>query len=109
MTFSTCPTTIVAAPIEQVWALLASPRRYGEWVDAAVERIDPPGPAAGGQEITGTTSGLGRRWPVRIMVEAVDSPRHQIDLRTTLPLGIVAHNHLVCTPIDAGHCRFKFG
>src|SRR6185436_5528781 len=49
LTLSTCPIAIVAAPVEQVWGLLADPRRYALWWDAQTCSIIPDGPAQQGQ------------------------------------------------------------
>src|SRR5262245_13151535 len=96
MTISVCPNATVHAPIAHVWAVLMDPAGYGEWWDARTERVTPAGAAAPGQVIEASASGLGRRWPVRLVVEAVDAARHTLDLHTTLPLGITLANHIVC-------------
>jgi uncharacterized protein YndB with AHSA1/START domain len=104
-----CPATIVRAPVERVWALLADPAGYDRWWDAHTERIDPPGPARAGQTLHGWSRGFGRRWPVTATIELVDPERHQIRVRTTLPLGIEARNQIACAPLDASSCRLQFG
>jgi hypothetical protein len=48
MTVTACPATIVAAPIEDVWALLADTAAYLTWWDAQTDRIVPTGPTAPG-------------------------------------------------------------
>ena len=59
-----CPAAIVAAPVEEVWSLLANPAKYGEWADARVERVVPEGPVTPGQRIYPTSKAFGRTWSV---------------------------------------------
>ena len=109
MVVSVCPADIVAAPVEDVWELLNQPSHYDEWWDARLERIEPEGPAIPGQTVYATSSGLGKRWDVRFVVKTVNPARHQIQFDVTLPLGIVDHVTITCTPIDAGSCRVQYG
>jgi hypothetical protein len=109
MTISVCPVAKVEAPLERVWALLMAPESYSEWWDARTEHVEPPGAAAPGQVVRASSRALGRRWPVTTRVEAVDAARHALDLRTTLPLGIVVANHILVQPLDARSCRVSFG
>jgi uncharacterized protein YndB with AHSA1/START domain len=109
MGISICPTTVVAAPLESVWELLAEPALYDEWWDAHTERIDPPGRASPGQVLHAKTSGMGRRWDVSLTVEMVDPEKHQIRFTVRLPLGIVNHQTTTVTAIDSVSCRLQFG
>lgn len=109
MGVSVCPIAIVAATLEDVWALLVNPSSYDVWWDAQTDAIVPEGPAQPAQTLYAHTHGLGRRWHVTTVVEHLDAPRHRIQLTTTLPFGIVAHNQLVCTAIDGVTTRVQFG
>lgn len=109
MSFSTCPIAIIDAPAERVWRLLDSPARYADWWDAETRSIVPEGPAQPGQQILAQSVALGKRWDVRISVQAIAPEKRQLDLLTRLPLGITVHNHITCTPLDAQHTRVAFG
>ena len=109
MTVSVCPIAIAAAPLEQVWALLANPSSYASWWDAQTHAIVPDGPAHPDQTVYAHTYALGKRWHITTVVELVDAPRHCIQLTTTLPFGIVVHNHIVCTAVDDASTRVQFG
>ncbi|HEY7782470.1 MAG TPA: SRPBCC family protein [Ktedonobacterales bacterium] len=109
MSISVCPVAVVHAPLERTWAVLMDPAGYGDWWNARTERIDPEGPAAPGQTIYASATAFGRRWPVTVHVVGVDAARHILDLRTELPLGILAANHIVCEPVDDVSCRVSFG
>jgi hypothetical protein len=109
MSFSTCPIATVNAPVERVWQLLADPAAYALWWDARTRSILPPGPAQPGQQILADATALGRRWEVDITIQAVAPPKHQVDLRTRLPLGITVYNHITCNPLDPQHTFVGFG
>jgi len=109
LTLSTCPIAIVAAPVEQVWGLLADPHRYALWWDAKTRSIIPQGLVRPGQQIFAETVALGRRWDVHITVQAVTPDTGQLDLLTRLPFGITARNRITCTSLDSQHTRVSFG
>jgi hypothetical protein len=109
MAMNVCPTDRVQAPVDLVWTLLMDPAGYGRFFDLTVERVEPAGPAAAGQRFSGWTRALCRRWRIDGEVLAVDAQRHEIRLRTFLPLGVVADNRIVCTAIDARSCTLRFG
>ena len=109
MSVSVCPIATVNAPVEQVWTLLSKPDNYARWWDAQTRSIEPKGAAQPGQKVLAQSKALGKRWNVTITVERVDSSKRQIDLTTSLPLGITVHNHIVCAPLDGITCRVTFG
>lgn len=109
MDVSVCPAAVVRAPAETVWALLADPQGYGAFWDIHVDRVTPAGPARPGQAIEGRGRGLGRRLPLRFVIEAVDADRHQIQFVGALPLGLTSLNVITCTALDATSCRVQYG
>jgi len=109
MSFTTCPVATVNASAEQVWSLLDIPGNYDLWWDAKTCAIIPEGPAQPGQRILAETTGLGRHWRLSVMVDGIDKARRQIDLTTSLPLGITMHNHLVCSAVGEAQCQVSFG
>jgi hypothetical protein len=109
MTISVCPIATVAAPAETVWAVLTTPNEYGEWWQAHTERVTPPGTAAPGQRVTAHVGRFGLRLPVTVDVLARDDDARALDLRTTLPFGLVVRNHLVVAPLDPHSSRLTFG
>jgi hypothetical protein len=52
-----CPTALVHAPLDIVWALLTEPAGWKEFFDIRITRVVPPGSAVVGQRIYGE-SGL---------------------------------------------------
>ena len=55
MRYVSCPTAVINAPVDLVWALLIEPAAWGGVFDVRVGSIDPPGPAIVGQKISGET------------------------------------------------------
>jgi hypothetical protein len=49
MIYSSCPTSIVNAPVEIVWGLLTRPGEWGDFFDVRIISIEPAGAAAVGQ------------------------------------------------------------
>ena len=109
MSLSVCPIATVHAPVEQIWALLSEPDCYARWWDAQTRSIAPKGAAQPGQKILAQSQAFAKVWNVTITVERVDSSKRQIDLTTSLPLGITVHNHIVCAPLERATCRVTFG
>jgi hypothetical protein len=109
MSINVCPIATLHVPVEKAWRFLAEPANYALWWDAETQSISPEGGARPGQKIYAQTSGLGRRWGVNIIIEAVDESKHQIDLKTMLPFGITVYNHITCVALDNENCRVSFG
>lgn len=109
MTISVCPIATVAAPAQAVWEVLTTPEEYGAWWRARTERVVPPGTAVAGQRVTASVRRFGWRLPVAVEVLARDDAGRALDLRTSLPFGLVVRNHLVVAPLDARTSRLTFG
>jgi polyketide cyclase/dehydrase/lipid transport protein len=108
MSLHVCPIAHVRAPVKRVWGLLYQPANFAEWWDAKTKSIEPKGPAQAGQRIHATSMELGLRWNVDVLVEQVDEANHSLDLMTTLPLGIILFNHIMCKELDAWSCQVSF-
>ena len=104
-----CPIANVNAPLRMVWSFLAEPANYALWWDAHTRSISPAGAAQPGQQIMAQSSALGREWPVNILVEGVDDTKHQLDLKSMLPLGITVFNHITCTALNPATTQVTFG
>jgi hypothetical protein len=109
MAFAVCPTDVVKAPIEVVWALLTTPAGWGSFFDAEVLSVEPPGSAVPGQRVT-VASG---RWPARfrLLFEFMEvvAARGSLRLEIKLPFGIINHEKLVCTRVGPAACRVAYG
>ena len=59
MPYVSCPTAVINAPVDVVWALLMDPAGWERVFDMRVAGIDPPGPAVVG------AAGIARDTPER--------------------------------------------
>jgi hypothetical protein len=109
MSIFICPIANIDAPLERVWSFLAEPANYALWWDADTRSILPAGPAHPGQKIMAKSSAFGKQWEVNILVEGVDEQKHQLHLKTMLPLGVTVFNHITCTPINNTATQVTFG
>ena len=107
MAVTTCPIAAVEAPQAVVWRLLTAPESYLAWADVELLRAEPPGTAVEGQQLFFRTRGLGRWWPVRMQVGAVDPPGG-LELTVQLPLRIVNHEHITLRPLGPRQTRVAF-
>ena len=108
MTLNVCPADTVSAPVERVWGLLMRPADYGRFFDLNVERVEPAGLAKPGQRIAGWTRELGKRWNIEGEIEDVNTERHQLRFRMSLPFGVIGINRIGAQAIDATHCLLRF-
>jgi hypothetical protein len=105
-----CPFDTVQAPVERVWELLMHPAGYGRFWDWKVERVEPEGPATVGQKIFGWTPRvLLWRWRLDGVIQEVDTERHEILFRVSLPWGLRSSNLITCSRIDDRRCTLRYG
>lgn len=108
MIVNVCPAATSKAPPDRFWEVLTATDRLGEWTDARVVSITPPGPATPGQQIGMRAPGLGREWPVRIDVVDMDQHHRWIDFVAHLPFGVDNHEHLTMTETPDGGTLVRF-
>jgi uncharacterized protein YndB with AHSA1/START domain len=99
----TCPTDVIAAPVERVWDLLTQPARLAAWsgtvLNQGLHRA-----LATGDRVTLTRFGL----RVQVEVRAIE-PRRTLALDVSLPLGVVNYATIRIAPIEGGQCQVSFG
>ena len=108
MIVNVCPSGIANAPPEAVWQVLANTACYGDWADADVVGVHPPGPARAGQHLELAPRALGRRWHATIDVARMDPDRRWIDLVARTPFGVVNREHITLSPMDGGRTLLRF-
>ena len=108
MIVNVCPAAVTKAPAERLWRLIEATDRLGDWTDAAVVRVEPPGPAQKGQVIWMGGRALGRQWRFSIDVREVDPQHRWIDLVVHLPFGIENYEHLTLTETKEGGTLIRF-
>lgn len=110
MAVSVCPMDVVAAPLEEVWAILMDSASYGEWSDLEHPTITPPGPTAPGQVLESSTSELGLTFRARLVVREVDAVQHRVGFDVDLiPLGIHNAASITATRVDGQTTRVAYG
>jgi ligand-binding SRPBCC domain-containing protein len=103
-----CPAATSTAPPDRFWAVLTESERLGEWTDARVVSVEPPGAAHPGQRIHMRAPAFGMEFRVRIDVGEMD-PRHRwIDFVAHLPFGVDNHEHLTLTETPGGGTLVRF-
>jgi hypothetical protein len=106
--YSACPTDIVDAPVETVWALLTNLAGWGTFFDVRVNSVEPPGPPVVGQRMQGESGPRMLHLRVAFEFTRIDTIDHKLDIEVQLPFGITVHEALDCTPIDARRCRVNY-
>jgi hypothetical protein len=108
MPFASCPTAVVNAPAEVVWALLMDPAGWERVFDGRVAGIDPPGPAVVGQKVCGETGPRIFRLKLTFRMMEIDPDHHRLRLEVKLPFGINVEEDLRCTALDDIRCRVDY-
>lgn len=108
MPYVSCPTAVINAPVEVVWALLIEPAAWGGVFDLRIGSIDPPGPAVIGQRISGETSLRILHLKLTFRMIEIDLDHHRLRLAVNLPFGLSVNEDLRCTPLDDTCCRADY-
>ena len=108
MPYVSCPAAVIDAPVDAVWALLVEPAAWGGVFNVRVGSIDPPGRAIVGQKICGETGLRILHLKLTFRMIEIDLDHHRLCLDVQLPFGIMVHEDLSCTPLDADHCRVDY-
>jgi ligand-binding SRPBCC domain-containing protein len=103
-----CPAATTKAPPDAVWKVIEATDRFGEWTDATVVSVEPPGPARPGQVVGFAGAALGRRWRFTIDIRDVDPQHRWIDLVAHFPFGIDVEEHLTLTDTKDGGTLVRF-
>jgi hypothetical protein len=105
---STCPTEVVEAPVDVVWALLTDPARWGDFYDVRVTAVHPPGPAVVDQIVRAGSGPRLLHLRLTFELRRIDPERHELAFDVRLPLGIRVHEELDCRPIGPDRCRVSY-
>ena len=104
MAVTACPTTVVNASIERVWAMLTDPDLYQRWAGADLVRAIPAGQLCQGQVMEFRARELGVAFGVRMDVGKPEPPR-LLPLRVQMPFGIVNDERIALLPLDPVRTR----
>ena len=108
MNRTSCPTSIVNAPVDLVWALLTHPERWGDFWDVRVTAVDPAGPAVLGQMVFAESGPEFLHLKLRFRFTKIDGLNYQLGLDARFPLGITVREDLTCVPMGQERCRVNY-
>src|SRR5260370_8494286 len=98
MVHSSCPTSIVNAPVEIVWGLLMCPEKWGDFYDVRVTSVEPAGPAVVGQTVFAESGP--RLFPLALefRFSKIDAVNYELGLASNLPFVITVFENLRLSP-----------
>jgi hypothetical protein len=108
MSYASCPTSIINAPVEIVWGLLTRPDEWGEFFDVRVISAEPPGPAVVGQTVLAESGPRLLRLALEFCFTNIDPENHQLGLDVRLPFGMAVREDLSCIRIGQDRCRVNY-
>jgi Polyketide cyclase / dehydrase and lipid transport len=108
MTYSSCPTAVVNAPVRIVWRLLTKPAGWGEFFDVRITGTSPDGLAVVGQKIYAESGPSFLHLKVEFQFVEIDPERYRLGLDVRLPFGLSVRENLDCAALDPDHCRVNY-
>jgi hypothetical protein len=108
LTYESCPSTVVSAPIETVWLLLTDPARWGDFFDLRITRVEPAGLAVIGQRFCGESGPRFLHIGLKFEYTEINESEHRLGLSVQLPFGITVREDLDCLPISRTTCRVNY-
>ena len=107
MTYASCPTSVVNAPVEIVWDLLTRPEAWGDFYDVRVTSIEPAG-AAVGQIVFAESGPRLLHLALEFRFTKIDAANYELGLDVKFPFGITVREDLCCVPIGQDQCRVNY-
>jgi hypothetical protein len=108
MTYASCPTVVVHAPIDIVWKLLTQPARWGDFFDLRITGVEPAGPVVIGQRFCGESGPRFLHFGLQFEFTEVNAAEHKLGLNVRFPFGITVREDLSCTSVSSAECRVSY-
>ena len=108
VTYSSCPTDIVNAPVSVVWSLLTNPAAWGRFFDLRIIGINPEGPAAVGQIVYAESGPSILHLKLEFQFLKIDPAEHVLELVGRLPFRLMVHESLSCVSIGPNQSRVSY-
>ena len=97
-----CPTEVLLAPADRIWHLLTDPRKLAKWTGTKLVEGPARSMGAGDHLVLGAG-------PLRITLDVLDMrPPRELTLDAVLPFGVMNHEQIQITPIDAHSSRVTY-
>jgi hypothetical protein len=106
--YSSCPTSIVNAPVEIVWTLLTRPEEWGDFYDVRLRSVEPPGVAVVGQTVFAESGPRPLHFALEFRFTKIDAMNYELGIDVRLPFGITVREDLSCVPIGQDQCRVNY-
>lgn len=106
--YSSCPTSLVNAPVAIVWALLTHPEQWGDFYDVRIRTVEPAGPAVVGQTVLAESGPRLLHLKVEFRFTKIDAVNFELGLDVKLPFGVTVREDLSCVPIGPTQCRVNY-
>jgi hypothetical protein len=106
--YSSCPTSIVNAPVEIVWGLLTHPEKWGDFYHVRVTSVEPAGPAIVGQTVFAESGPRLLHLALEFRFTKIDAVNFELGLDVKLPFGVTVCEDLNCVPIGQDQCRVNY-
>ena len=108
MTYLSCPTAVVKAPVSVVWSLLTNPAGWENFFDIRIIGISPEGPAAVGQIIYAESGPSILHLGLEFQFLKIDPAEHVLELAGRLPFRLMVHDSLTCVSLGPNQCRVSY-
>jgi hypothetical protein len=108
MNYTSCPTGVVNAPVELVWALLMRPEGWGDFYKVRVTAIDPAGPAVVGQTVFAESGPRFLHLRLQFQFTRIDALNYRLVLDVRFPFGISVREDLTCVLLGQEQCRVNY-
>lgn len=108
MNHTSCPTTVVNAPVALVWNLLTHPQGWGEFYHLRILSVDPAGPALAGQTVSAESGPHFLHLKLTFRFLKIDPTNHRLVFDALFPFGITVHEDMTCIPLGPDQCRVNY-
>jgi Polyketide cyclase / dehydrase and lipid transport len=108
MNYTSCPTRVVNAPVELVWALLTLPEGWGNFYDVRIIALDPAGPAVVGQTVFAESGPWLLHLKLQFRFTQIDALNYRLGFDARFPFGITVREDLSCVPLGQEQCRVNY-
>jgi hypothetical protein len=108
MNYTSCPTRVVNAPVELVWALLTRPEGWGDFYKVRITALDPAGPAAVGQTVFAESGPRFLHLKIEFRFMQVDALNYRLGFDARFPFGITVRENMTCVLLGQEQCRVNY-
>jgi hypothetical protein len=105
MNYTSCPSRVVHAPAELVWALLRHPEGWGDFYNVRITALVPAGSAVVGQTVFAESGPRFLHLKLQFRFMQIDALNYRLGFDARFPFGITVREDLTCVPLGQEQCR----